>query len=287
MARFLGSGLSAWVQRQSPWPWLACLVALQHILVIHFTQDSVQLTVLALMIWGGALLTIEDLLPGFTPRPARWGLFLGTVLLVLVLIRINRIIYHDVAIHLAAPLLGVALVLLAAQPPAWRPYLPGLLILSMLPLQHVVKLSMPELQISLAGAQTAGIWLQSLGLDALVDRRLVMLPGGTISVEDQCNGLDMIIQASVAAVIFLLAFPLRRPWKWLLMVLAAPGFGFLVNTIRISVLALLDSAKEVPLAETLFKSFHQGSGSLVFSAVAVSLVGWLHLRLVEQELAHG
>lgn len=273
------------IQRQSPWLLLAALVALHHLLVAHFTQDSPSYTLLVLLVWGGALITIEDLLPGFRARPTRYGLLIGSLLLVLLMIRINLILYHDFAIHLAGPLLGLALLLLSGPPRSWRPYLPALLILSLLPLQHLAYRFIPETPISFAGAQVGGLWLQALGFDAFVDGRLVILPDGAVSVESACNGMSMIVQSLAVAVIFLLAFPLRRVWARTLTLLAAPLIGFLMNSMRVALLAWLDTVN-LPRSQQLFDSFHQGNGSLVFSALAVSLVGWMHLRLVMQELSH-
>lgn len=273
------------IRRQSPILFLAALVALHHLLVAHFTQDDAGYTVFVMLVWGGALITIEDLLPGFRARPSRWGLLTGTLLLALILIRLNLIVYHDLAIHLAAPLLGLAVLLLAAPPRSWRPYLPALLVLTLLPLQHVAALLIPEKPISFAGAQVGGLWLQALGFDALVDGRLVILPEGGVSVQSACNGMAMITQSLAVAVIFLLAFPLRSGWLRALVLLSAPLIGFLSNSVRVALLAWLNAVK-IPHSEQLFDFFHEGNGSLVFAALAISLVGWLHLRLVLQEIAH-
>jgi exosortase/archaeosortase family protein len=86
------------------------------------------------------------------------------------------------------------------------------------------------------------------------------------------------------AVIFLLAFPLRR-WsdRWLVLLAAVP-LAIASNVIRISLLALIVGLR-VPHQTALFVFFHDDMGSLVFSVLAVLLLGKLYLRLIDRQLA--
>jgi cyanoexosortase A len=274
-----------WWRRQDPWPWLAAVVAVHQLLVVQFTQNNPGLGVTVLLLWGGALIVIEDLLPGFKARPSRWGLILGTLLLALVQVRMSYIISRDFAVVLAGPLLGMALLMLAAPLRGWRPFVPALFILSLMPLPRLISLLHPEKLTSFAAAQLGGIVLQAFGLNAIVEGRNVILPAGSVTVIRECNGIDIVVQCFLVAVIFLIAFPLQSLWKKILILLTAPVVGFFINSFRVALLALLVDSK-VTISDFWFNFFHDGAGGLLFAAVAVSLVCWLHVRLVLGELAH-
>ena len=64
---------------------------------------------------------------------------------------------------------------------------------------------------------------------------------------------------------------------------SAPMIGFAANTIRIAILALC-VANGSGKGSGLFKFFHDDLGSLVFSGIAVFLLGLLFMRLLEREL---
>lgn len=265
------------------WLALAALVALQNLLVIHNTQDSPTLVVFALLLWGGALICLEDQLPELEPNPGSAGLLVGGVLLVAVLLRSGRILHYDAVIYPLTVLAGLALAMLCVPLGKLGRFRDPLLILLLLPLYKLIEVTAPESRLSLATAGASGVLLQALGFEAAVSGRQVLLPSGSVSVAGVCNGIDMILQVAAIAVIFLLAFPLQGWPQRLLVLAAAPLIGFASNVGRISLLAVIHSEGGSG-ARWWFDFFHESNGSLVFAALGVSVFALLYLRVLEREL---
>jgi len=93
----------------------------------------------------------------------------------------------------------------------------------------------------------------------------------------------MIMQMIITSIIFLLAFPLRSRLGKILVLLLAPCIGFVVNSIRISLLAVLSSVNS-EYGKSLFDFFHEQAGSLIFSGIAVFILGSLYLAILNREL---
>lgn len=284
----LPAALQGWLPDIPPptprnlWLLLALLVATQSSAVFHSSQ-SANVAVLALMIWGGALICIEDQLDELRPQPGLLGLILGTLLLLWVLARTAVILHWDGLLYGLAPLAGLALALLCQPLRHLARFRDPLLCLMLLPAYALLMRVLPEAPLSLITAQGAGFWLSILGLEVVVNGRSVALPGGGVQVLAQCNGLDMMAQILCVGLIFMLAFRIRSWFSRLLLFLAAPLIGLLANTLRIALLAGfagVGQGKGTPL----FRFFHDDTGSLVFSGIAVFLYGVLYMRLLEREL---
>ncbi|QPN64286.1 exosortase/archaeosortase family protein [Synechococcus sp. CBW1004] len=264
------------------WLLLALLVATQSCSVFY-TSQSANISVLALMIWGGALICIEDQLEDLLPRPGIIGLITGTVLLIWVLARTAIILHWDGMIFALAPLAGLALTLLCLPLTHLSRFRDPLLCLMLLPAFALLMRVLPEEPLSLITAQGAGFWLSILGLDVVVNGRSVSLPGGGVQVLAECNGLDMMAQILCVGLIFMLAFRIRSLPSRLLLFAAAPVIGLICNTLRIALLSAvagMGQGKGTPL----FTFFHDDTGSLVFSGVAVFAYGVLYMNLLEREL---
>jgi len=259
-------------------------VALQNCTVFHTSQNA-QVAVLALLIWGGALICLEDQLEQLRPQPGWIGLLLGSTLLLAVLARTTVILQADGLLFALAPLAGLALALLC-QPLAQlhRCRDPLLLCLLLLPAYRLFLLLLPEQALSRFTAWLCAGGLSLLGLNVLQQDVDVWLPGGGVRVAGPCSGSEIIGLLSCTAVIFLLAFPLRSGRGRSLLLLLAPVIGLLANTLRIAGLALLTTVEAAP-GRQLFAFFHQDLGSLLFAGLAVSVYGGLYLRLLEWDLA--
>lgn len=265
------------------WLLLAGLVALQNCSVFHAAQMD-RFTLLAVVLWGGGLICIEDQLEQLRPAPGWIGLVIGTPLLLWVLARTAAIVSVDNLLFVLAPLAGLALSLLCLPLRQIGRFRDPLLCLGLLPLFRLLGALLPEQPLSLFSAQIVGVWLSILGLDVLVDGRRVVLPGGAVEVGNSCNGYEIISQLICISVVFLLAFPVR---SWLsrgLLLLAAPLIALLSNTIRIALLAVV-TAMGPGTGQALFRFFHDDAGSLIFAGVAVFVYGVLYMALLERELA--
>ena len=83
--------------------------------------------------------------------------------------------------------------------------------------------------------------------------------------------------------IFLLAFPIRSWSSRCLLFVIAPLIGLISNTFRIALLAVF-AGNGHSKGSWWFDFFHQSTGSLVFSGVAVLMFGMVYMRLLEREL---
>jgi cyanoexosortase A len=257
-------------------------VAVQNIAVFQSSQNE-HITVFAVLVWGGAVICMEDQFEDLNPRPAAWGLILGTLLLVWVLARSAVIVHWDGLLFALAPIGGLALSLLAERPSNLGRFRDPLLCLMLLPGFALLMRILPEAPISLLTARLSGVWLNVLGLDVVVDGRSVLLPGGGVKVLGPCNGLDLMAQLLCVGVIFLLAFPIRSWTSRCLLFLVAPLIGLICNTVRIALLAVF-AGNGHSKGSWWFDFFHESTGSLVFSGVAVLLFGMTYMRLLEREL---
>jgi cyanoexosortase A len=265
------------------WLLLATAVATQNLAVFQSSQNE-HITVFAALVWGGALICMEDQLEDLTPRPSRWGLALGIPLLLWVLLRTGSILHWDGLIFALPPVAGLALALLCEPPRGIGRFRDSLLCLLMVPAFNIIALRMiPEGPFSVLTANLSGFWLAMLGYETQVTGRTVMLPTGGVEVLPACNGVDTIAQVICISLIFLLAFPLRSRLGRVVVLVAAPLIGLACNTMRIAILALC-VANGHNKGSDLFRFFHDDLGSLLFSGVAVFVFGLLYMRVLEREL---
>jgi cyanoexosortase A len=105
------------------------------------------------------------------------------------------------------------------------------------------------------------------------------LPGGSVQVYSGCSGVVAMTQLLGMSVLFLMLLPL--PWKWYqkaILPVAAIAIGFIVNALRVSLMAILVAQKQM----AAFNYWHDGSGSLVFSVIGtllLVLLVWLLIRI--------
>jgi cyanoexosortase A len=268
------------------WLTLSGLVAIQSLVVFTNTQMTGN-AITALIVWGGALICIEDIIEEFRPSPSRISLGIGTLLLLYTLYRTTQVNSSDAFLYLLVPIAGLGLLLIANPLCKIFQYKDSLLTLSMLPLflliQTVVTTYVTN-DLSVLTARFVIIWLGLLGISPThIEGNTVFVNGGAVQVMHECNGLEMIMQMFITAVIFLLAFPLRSRVGRTLVVIFSPVIGFLTNSFRIALLAVFTSL-DSNTGKTLFDFFHEQAGSLIFSAISVFILGYLYLTLLNREL---
>jgi cyanoexosortase A len=92
--------------------------------------------------------------------------------------------------------------------------------------------------------------------------------GYAVEVNDGCSGRMVILQLLHLVLIYLLLFPNRRRY-WVGLPIVATMIAFTVNAMRIGLLAILNA----PATKTAFNYWHDGEGSVIFSLIAVLLLG--------------
>jgi cyanoexosortase A len=113
------------------------------------------------------------------------------------------------------------------------------------------------------------------GHPVVQDNQHIILPRGRIEVVPECSGLVLMIYMVSVSVIFLGSFALSRTLSCLLVLLAI-GVGFVANTIRVSILAVLST----PETLNAFKYWHSNQGASVFVLGAMVSYALLSLAIV-------
>jgi cyanoexosortase A len=278
----LARSLRRWSGLRRLWLLLAIALATQNVALMHHTQGA-QAAVMAVLVWAGAYICLEDRLPLLRPSPGRGQLLLGLPLVLWVLARSALASHWDGLLFAMAPVGGLALLLLGVPWRQRRHCREALLCLLLLPAYALVMRVLPEQPLSLASAMGAGSLLSSLGVGVHVEQRSVLLSGGGVTVLGPCNGLDLIAQLVSVAVLFQLAFPLRGWRSRGLLALVTPLVGWGTNVMRVALLATIAGGGQGK-GTALFDFFHDQAGSLLFSGVATLTLGWVYLVLLERQL---
>ena len=273
------------------WLLLAALVVWQNLGLLFATQDSPTLLLFVTLLWWGALTCMEDRLETLRPRPSPISLTLGSLLLLWSFWRSAQVLTLDSVVFLLAPLQALALAMLCTPLRRLGQFSQQLLILALLLVYPLINTTGPlanwlESWVSPLTATLAAGSLSSLGIEAISQGRLVQTQTGGVSVAGPCSGLDQVSQMLAIAIIFFLAFPLRRARHRIMLLAAAVVTAVATNTLRIAMLALIVSL-EGPSTNGggwWFDFFHEEAGSLIFSGISVFVFGYLYLRLLDREL---
>jgi cyanoexosortase A len=265
------------------WLLIAGAVATQNI-VAFYTSQNESMTIFSVLIWGGALICMEDLIEHLHPKPNTIAAILASVVLLFVLLRTSLVLHADGILFVLAPLAAFALVLLIEKPKSIFRFRDSLLCMLLFPANALLNRLIPEVPMSLLTAKLSAFWLSILGLDPMVNGREVLLKGGGVTVLGACNGLDMISQVICISIIFLLAFRLRSLTSRFIILLLAPIIGLISNTLRIALLTIFSANGSGHGYGFWFDFFHKDTGSLIFSGLAVFVFGTIYMRFLEHEL---
>ena len=259
----------------STWPWWALggILASTVFLWTLFTQPSPFLPVLELLAWSGVVRCWARSGCHLRLVPSRVsaslsGLVLAAVAGVLLLARPTSLAYGlPLAVGLAMALLALPLRQL------WRAAKPlALLTIPAFPL--LLRWVLPEPLLSRATASTSAFLLQLIGLDALALGPYLALGDGGVRVAGACGGTEDIAFLLAVALLLTLTQPPLVFQRVAFLVLLAPCLGFLVNAIRVALLAVV-FRQGGWWTQQAFPSLHEGYGALLFSFIAVVVLVWM------------
>ena len=100
----------------------------------------------------------------------------------------------------------------------------------------------------------------------LVNSTLIQIPNGSVEVVPACSGVSLMVHMLSISVIFLCLFPAKK-MDWVLLPVLAVLIGFVLNGIRVAVLASLSR----PESLNNFQYWHSASGASVFVLAALLL----------------
>ena len=271
--------------RRFLWLLLAGLAFAWNVSLFGLSHQLETTQVLNLLLWLGIWMALEDQSPSLWPRPSKASAFGGTLLLVLTVARSSLTTNNqDRFVYLVLPLLALGLALLNRPLGQWRRFWKALVIALLLPLSRLITNGvLPALLVPVT-AKLAWALLYALGFRAFLDGAEVQLGSGGVLVFGACAGIEQLIFTVSVVVIFLLVFPLERLLHIALVIAASIVGAVLVNGVRIALLAYCTSWPD-KAGMPAFTFLHDSYGSLLFSLVAVSIVGWIYLKLLDRELA--
>jgi cyanoexosortase A len=256
----------------------AALIAIQLTLIFKTGNSDRQIT--AMLFWSVAAYLIwerQDRLKFDTGPVAS---LLGALLLSLLLLKCTG--YCEESFLIVYPFFAsIALALIASGWQGLRAYWREILLLFFAGIPEVLLAKLTDPAPITAQFASSILWFS--GLPIVRKGIFLELPGGSVQVYSGCSGVVAMTQLLGMSVLFLMLLPL--PWKWYqkaILPVAAVGIGFIVNSLRVSLMAILISQKQM----AAFNYWHDGSGSLVFSVIGTLLLVvlvWILIQLFTPE----
>jgi cyanoexosortase A len=251
----------------------AAIVAIHLTLIFKIGSSDRQIT--SVLFWMTAGYLIWERQDKLNFQTGIVSSLLGAILLSLLLLKTTG--YSEESFLIGYPFLaGIALALIASGFRGLRSYWQELMLLffSGIPEVLLAKLTDP----SPLTAQFAASMLWYTGFPVVQKGIYLQLPGGSVQVYSGCSGVVAMTQLLGMSILFLMLLPL--PWKWfqkLILPVAAVAIGFIVNALRVSLMAILVSQKQMEA----FDYWHAGSGSLIFSVIGTFLLVFLVWTLIK------
>ncbi|WP_310427182.1 cyanoexosortase A [Chamaesiphon sp. VAR_48_metabat_135_sub] len=257
----------------------AAIVAIHLTLIFKIGSPDRQIT--SMLFWATAGYLIWERQDKLNFQTGIVASLLGALLLSILLLKTAG--YCEESFLIAYPFFsGIGLALIASGFRGLKVYGGELVLLffSGIPEVLLAKLTDP----SPLTAKFAASMLWYTGFPVIQKGIYLQLPGGSVQVYSGCSGVVAMTQLLGMSILFLMLLPL--PWKWfqkLVVPIAAVAIGFIVNAMRVALMAILVSQKQMEA----FEYWHTGSGSLIFSVIGtflLVLLVWLLIKVFTPKL---
>lgn len=217
------------------------------------------------LFWMVALLLLWQKRERISWQSDRHSCFVAIALLSLLLYRSLHLFPEDFFLRISPLLSLLVWGLLASGIKGLKQYASEFFLLSFLaiPWEFIYLFNVSEVT---AKFSTFILWM--LGFSVTRQGVWIIMPTGSVEVYNGCSGLRTILQLLGLSWILLTLVPTNWRQKiWL--PIAAILLGFTINGIRVAIMAVLVAMSN----SEGFKYWHTGTGSLIFSAIAVILFG--------------
>ncbi|MEL6938116.1 MAG: cyanoexosortase A [Cyanobacteria bacterium J06598_1] len=238
----------------------------------------------SLLFWTATTLLLWQNQDQIKLRCSSSAVLLGVSLVALVLYKNLHLFEGDFFLRLSPLLSVLALGLIASGFKGLQQYKKEFFLLSFLAIPwELIYL----IDISLLTAKFSAFVLWIMGFEVTRQGFWILLPTGSIEVYNGCSGVKMIVQLVGISWLVLALVPTRWQQK-VGLPLVAILLGFVINGVRVALMAVLVALSDM----AGFDYWHVGTGSLVFSAIAVLLFGLISQKLLHtrpashQELRH-
>lgn len=245
------------------------LAGLHLVLLDKIKQEN--LFSISLLMWLTVASLVWERRQTLTYKSDTFSTTLGVVLLLLILAR--SLSFTDISLRLLPLVGGISLALLASGYRQLRQYGREILILSLLIIARVITIFLDAINLPLFTAKISAFLLWLGGFEVYRQGVYIELSQGKVEVLGSCSGVESILLVVSVAFLFFFLIPISHVQKLICLLIAA-AIGFLVNTLRVIIMALLvDSGDTVA-----FDYWHGSDGSLSFAVISVCLFGlycWL------------
>lgn len=249
--------LSAWVS----------IIAINITLMARLAE-SVDETAIQLLTWAVAILLVIRDRPKFKFETTPSAIAAGTLLIVWVLTKslLTRRVY-DVLFILIPIMATIGIALIASGWKGLKQYWQPILLAATLgiPTSFLFAAIERVIPVNVFTAQFANSALWYGGVKVMQEGISIVSQYGAVEVARGCAGLPPILMLLRITLMFVFVFPAER-WQMWIMFPSAIAIAFIVNSLRVSLLVLISQQ------EDLFKYWHSGDGSQIFSVIAVSIL---------------
>jgi cyanoexosortase A len=192
----------------------------------------------------------------------------GTLLIIWVLIKslLTRRI-NDILFILTPVMATVGIALIASGWKGLKQYWQAILLSGTLgiPIPFLFAAIEKVIPVNTFTAQFANSALWYGGVNVTQQGVTIISQFGAVEVARGCAGLPPIFMLLRITLMFVLVFPVSRFHQWILFP-SAIAIAFIVNSLRVALLVIISKQLDV------FKYWHNGDGSQIFSVVAVAIL---------------
>ncbi len=256
---------------QEPKYWLLAIASA--IAVLHLTLlsrlDQSDIFATSILFWVAAASLIWDRQETLKLESGIFSSLVGILLLAFILARVSFSPNSASSAWIFPFIAMIGVGLLASGFRGIWQYWKELVIFGLLAIYPLLKLTLQAIDLSELTAKAASIMLWYTGFPVQRQGVFLVLPTSRVEVYGACSGLESILQMLSISVLFLLMFPMRSHVQKVLCVITAVLIGFFVNAMRVALMAILNNTGN----KSAFDYWHEGSGSLIFSAIAVIIFG--------------
>lgn len=163
----------------------------------------------------------------------------------------------------------------------------ALYILSLMPVLAWLPRLVPTERLSYSAASFAAFFLRSFGVDIVQTGAKLTVGSSAINVAGPCSGNEIMVQAFVVALLALIIFPMPKRWLRFPFLLLAPVLGWVVNGLRVALLAILASFDPMSSVNDsgIFGFFHLGEGGMVFSGLGIAVYAYVYVKVIDSQLS--
>jgi len=232
-------------------------------------------------------LPVEDLMPSLVYRRGARRVFLVSLAWVAILVR-GMVVqsYADPIIPLFPIISVILLVILLGGFPLLPRFREALYILSLMPVLAWLPRLVPTERLSHSAASFAAFFLRSFGVDIVQTGSRLTVGSSAVNVAGPCSGNEIMVQAFVVALLALIIFPMPKRWLRFPFLLLAPVLGWVVNGLRVALLAIIASLDPMSSVNDsgIFGFFHLGEGGMVFSGLGIAVYAYVYVKVIDAQL---